>query len=63
LVKELLSDCWIKKTRAKINDSVTFNDPNYYGAVTYQTNDHGTSHVSVLDEQGMAVAVTSTINL
>jgi len=47
----------------KIDDFKTVNDPQFYGAITYSPEDHGTSHVSVLDANGLAVAVTSTINL
>ena len=51
------------ETYAKINDSFTYNDPGFYGAVTYNPDDHGTAHISVLDGNGMAVSVTSTVNL
>ncbi len=51
------------ETYAKINDSFTYNDPGFYGAVTYNQEDHGTAHISVLDGNGMAVSVTSTVNL
>lgn len=51
------------ETYAKINDSFTYNDPGFYGAVTYNQEDHGTAHMSVLDGNGMAVSVTSTVNL
>lgn len=51
------------ETYRKINDSFTSNDPEFYGAVTYNPDDHGTAHVSVLDQNGMAVSITSTINL
>ena len=50
-------------TRAKINDDFTYNDPAFYGAVTYNPDDKGTSHVSIIDPNGMAVAATSTVNL
>lgn len=63
LATNLTSEEWALDTRMKIKDDVTFNDPNYYGAVTYNPEDKGTSHISVLDPNGMAVSVTSTINL
>ena len=63
LARNLTSEALAAETRAKINDSFTSNDPQYYGAVTYTPDDKGTSHVSVLDGEGLAVSVTSTINL
>jgi gamma-glutamyltranspeptidase / glutathione hydrolase / leukotriene-C4 hydrolase len=62
-VRNLSSESYAKDTYLKINDSVTYNDPQFYGAVVYQPEDHGTSHVSVLDGDGLAVAATSTVNL
>lgn len=59
----LISDRFVAETRAKMDDSTTCNDPQFYGAVSYTPEDKGTSQVSVLDGDGMAVAVTSTINL
>lgn len=63
LNKILISDRFVAETRMKMNDDVTSDDPQFYGAVSYNVEDQGTSHVSVLDGDGMAVAVTSTINL
>ncbi|KAJ7594138.1 gamma-glutamyltranspeptidase [Mycena floridula] len=37
--------------------------PEYYNPEFDIEEDHGTSHVSVLDKNGMAVALTSTVNL
>lgn len=63
LVEKLTSKFVAKQARAKFNDSFTSNDPQYYGAARYSPpDDHGTSHTSVVDGDGMAVAVTSTIN-
>jgi gamma-glutamyltranspeptidase/glutathione hydrolase/leukotriene-C4 hydrolase len=59
----LISDAFISETRSKMDNTVTFDDPEYYGALAHTPEDHGTSHVSVIDANGMAVAVTSTINL
>ena len=63
LAQNLTSIAWALEARSKINDSFTSNDPAYYGAVVYVPEDKGTSHVSVLDGEGMGVAVTSTVNL
>ena len=43
---------WAEDTRAKINDDLTYNDPAFYGAVTHNPDDKGTSHVSIIDPKG-----------
>ena len=63
LATNLTSEEWALEARMKINDAQTYNDPSYYGAVTYNPEDKGTSHISILDQNGMAVSVTSTVNL
>ncbi|KAI9556606.1 hypothetical protein GHT06_016396 [Daphnia sinensis] len=63
LAELLISDSFVDETRSKMCDSMTSDDPAYYGAACSNPEDHGTSHVSIVDENGMAVAVTSTINL
>jgi gamma-glutamyltranspeptidase/glutathione hydrolase/leukotriene-C4 hydrolase len=62
LTEYLSSEAVAAETYAKINDSFTSNDPEFYSAVAYSQEDHGTSHISVLDGNGMAVAITSTVN-
>lgn len=63
-MRELTSKKAARDARKLINDSYTFNDPKYYGADDSSLiEDHGTSHVSVLDKDGMAVSVSSTINV
>ncbi len=50
----------------RITDDVTHNQEYYmYPSIEYgeAAHDHGTSHLSVLAENGDAVACTSTINL
>ena len=50
-----------EKDRARITDSMTHNT-SYYGDFFSKTEDHGTTHVSVLAENGDAAAATDTIN-
>lgn len=50
-----------EETRKRINDSFT-QPTNYYNPVFQMSNDQGTAHISIIDSQGNAVSVTSTIN-
>ncbi|KAF7997295.1 hypothetical protein HCN44_005572 [Aphidius gifuensis] len=62
LLKNLTSPTYAKEIRQEIVDNWTSKDPKYYGAVFATPDDSGTSHVSVLADDGSAVSVTSTIN-
>ena len=48
--------------RQKIRDNTTYKNVSYYGN-SFSNADYGTTHVSVLHENGNAVSVTSTINM
>lgn len=51
------------KYRRLINDSHTLNDNEYYGTEYFMLpNESGTTHVSIVAENGDAVAVSTTIN-
>ena len=51
------------KYRRLINDTSTLNDNEYYGAEYFMLpNESGTTHVSIVSENGDAVAVSTTIN-
>lgn len=63
LMADLTSKEYAKHVRAQIKDNMTYQDPDYYGAVFNQKEDHGTAHISILAPNGDAVSVTSTINL
>lgn len=53
---------YAKYIRELIDDEKTFSDYEYYGANFSQPSDHGTAHISIVDSNGDAIAVTSTIN-
>ena len=63
LVANLTSEQWWADTRARISDTETNIDPEWYGAEFSAEEDGGTAHVSVLSPAGDAVSVTSTVNL
>lgn len=57
----MTSSSYAKSLQEKITDDTT-HPTEYYGAEFYVPDNHGTSHVSVVAEDGSAVAATSTIN-
>jgi len=60
-VAELLSDTRLDRFAERIDSERTF-EPSYYGSADQIGNDDGTSHISVVDQWGGAVACTETIN-
>ncbi|CAG8632376.1 23241_t:CDS:10 [Cetraspora pellucida] len=61
-IREIISKQYAALVRANVSDSETF-PPLNYNPLFDQMNDHGTTHVSVLDINDMAVSFTSTVNL
>ncbi|KAF6716532.1 Gamma-glutamyltranspeptidase 1 [Oryzias melastigma] len=61
LIQNLTSQVFADALREKISDSTT-QPVNYYGPDFYLPDSHGTSHISVVAEDGSAVSATSTIN-
>lgn len=60
-LERILSEERIEEIREKIDLTQTF-PPQYYGDLIEPVNDAGTQHISVMDSEGMAVALTTTIN-
>ncbi|KAJ1930904.1 hypothetical protein FBU59_006892, partial [Linderina macrospora] len=61
-VSKQISKSFASDIRHNISDTHTF-DVAHYDAEYDILNNHGTTHLSVLDKDGAAVAVTSTVNL
>ncbi|KAL1917076.1 uncharacterized protein VTP21DRAFT_5274 [Calcarisporiella thermophila] len=59
---EILTKGWADRVRRNISDERTF-DPLYYNPKYDTIENHGTTHLSVVDKDGMAVSLTSTVNL
>ncbi|KAJ7357041.1 gamma-glutamyltranspeptidase [Mycena albidolilacea] len=58
-----LTDAAVADVRSKIKDNQTF-PVAYYDPANYTPlDDHGTSHMAAIDQEGMAVSLTTTVNL
>ncbi|CAG8575136.1 7089_t:CDS:10, partial [Diversispora eburnea] len=60
-IKEIISKEYAAEIRANISDHETF-DTSYYNPLYAPKEDHGTTHISVVDVNEMAVSMTATIN-
>ncbi|CAF1417852.1 unnamed protein product [Adineta ricciae] len=61
-IKDLISKSYADTIRQKINDNETFSEVYYGNNNTQSKSITGTAHISIVDEHGDAVAITSTIN-
>ena len=61
LVAHLMKEETGRRVQAQFTGR-TYN-PSHYGVLKSPVSNHGTTHISVLDKQGMAVSVTTSVNL
>ncbi|KAJ4715634.1 Gamma-glutamyltranspeptidase [Melia azedarach] len=61
VLSDMLSVSFAKQLKKDINDSRTYG-PKHYGGKWNPLNDHGTSHMSIIDKERNAVAITNTVN-
>ncbi|KAL5703852.1 Gamma-glutamyltranspeptidase 1 [Ranunculus cassubicifolius] len=61
VISDMLSIKFAKELKQTIFDNMTFSS-NHYGGKWNQIQDHGTSHISIVDQDRNAVSMTTTIN-
>lgn len=56
---------YLEEVLQKVRDSEKTHDQEYYGGQEYfvPVPDHGTAHMSIIDQFGNAISVTSTVNI
>ncbi|KAB5567948.1 hypothetical protein PHYPO_G00238670 [Pangasianodon hypophthalmus] len=62
LIHDMTSDYFADNIRSKISDDST-QPESYYDPIYFNHKSYGTAHLSIIAEDGSAVAVTSSINL
>ena len=68
-IGDLTSQDFIDYVHSRIDDTKTYpavdkiTNANHYNVSYYMKDDHGTSHICVVDKWGNAAAVTTTVNL
>ncbi|CAB3408858.1 unnamed protein product [Caenorhabditis bovis] len=62
IAKNITTKQWAENVRSKITET-THDDSYYGGSFEAPPQDHGTAHISVIDADGNAVSITTTINL
>ena len=63
IVKNMTDADFAESIRQQIWDNQTFSDYKHYGDFYHNSSHQGTSHLSVIAENGDAVSATTTINL
>ncbi|CAN6235227.1 unnamed protein product [Urochloa humidicola] len=61
VVSDMMSPKFAAELKKTIYDNMTF-DPKHYGGRWNILQDHGTSHLSIIDSERNAVSMTSTVN-
>ncbi|XP_038883527.1 glutathione hydrolase 1-like [Benincasa hispida] len=61
VLSDMLSPKFAQQLKKTIDDNRTF-DPSHYGTRWNPINDHGTSHLSVVDGERNTVSMTTTVN-
>ncbi|XP_022683587.1 glutathione hydrolase 1-like [Setaria italica] len=61
VVSDMMSPKFAAELKTTIYDNMTF-DPKHYGRRWNILQDHGTSHLSIIDSERNAASMTSTIN-
>ena len=62
-IEQIVTEEWAKKVISHINDSHTLDSWRDYHPSYEMNSPHGTTHFSIVDSDGFAISMTSTVNL